>query len=347
MAAWADNSPNTPGTAIPASAEGSLETPPQDGIRGAVSMRAALTRRAIWIAKVLLAGGLLAWLVQSGKLNVKELRRVGLSPALVPLFALIFFSLLLPAVRWWWLLRIQKLPATMWRIIELSWVGNFAALVLPGAAGGDLARAYLIVRGRDDARARALSTVLADRGIGLYVLALMGSVASLWIVLGGEASRTAWSIAICTVALLLAMSVMGLMLLADKPRRVLLKALPRAWRDAWDDSFELYRRDIGGLVGCGVLSLVSNAATFVAFGITGRMLGDPVAWTTTFVTGPVICLANCIPLTPGGIGVGETVSQELFAGLNSQSGAEMMLIMRVATALVSLPGILVLFDRNR
>jgi hypothetical protein len=45
-------------------------------------------------------------------------------------------------------------------------------------------------------------------------------------------------------------------------------------------------------------------------------------------------------LLAGKIGLAEAVSSELFAGLGSASGAEMMLVLRACGAVLSLPGIL-------
>jgi uncharacterized membrane protein YbhN (UPF0104 family) len=68
-------------------------------------------------------------------------------------------------------------------------------------------------------------------------------------------------------------------------------------------------------------------------------LGENVPWHTSFLAGPIVTLANCLPITPGGVGLAEAASSESFGGLGSSSGAEMMVLLRICGMLISLPGI--------
>jgi uncharacterized membrane protein YbhN (UPF0104 family) len=79
--------------------------------------------------------------------------------------------------------------------------------------------------------------------------------------------------------------------------------------------------------------------TVASFGIAARLLGATISWDATFLAGPLIVLANCLPLTPGGIGMAEAASSGLFASVGTLCGAEMMLLVRLCTATLSLPGI--------
>lgn len=80
--------------------------------------------------------------------------------------------------------------------------------------------------------------------------------------------------------------------------------------------------------------------TIGALAVAGRVLGERVPWDAAFLAGPLIVVANCLPITPGGIGLAEAVSSELFASLGSADGAEMMILTRICIALVALPGVL-------
>jgi uncharacterized membrane protein YbhN (UPF0104 family) len=79
--------------------------------------------------------------------------------------------------------------------------------------------------------------------------------------------------------------------------------------------------------------------TIGTFGIAARLLGERIPWDATFLAGPLIVLSNCLPLTPGGMGVAEAVSSGLFASVGTLCGAEMMIILRLCSTAVSLPGI--------
>jgi uncharacterized membrane protein YbhN (UPF0104 family) len=51
----------------------------------------------------------------------------------------------------------------------------------------------------------------------------------------------------------------------------------------------------------------------------------------------LIGIANCLPISPGGIGVGEAVCDRLFSSLGSSGGAEVILLVRAIGAVVALP----------
>jgi len=297
-------------------------------------------QRLILAGKIGLAAGLLAWLVLSGRLHLDRLASVSLDWRFAVLLALVVGSMIVPVFRWWWLLRIQGLREPLGRVLGLTWAGYLTALVLPGAASGDLAKTYLILRRRSQARARAFSTVLADRFLGLHSLFCLGALSAVWIASDGRAGMAGRAMAAATLLPLTAMTLALAALLCRPTRKVLFRILPGAWRDAWDESFALYREGFPHVLGCFGLSLLSSVMTISSLAVAGRLLGEVVAWDAAFLAGPLIVVANCLPITPGGVGLAEAASSELFARLGAACGAELMVLTRICTALVSLPGVL-------
>ena len=92
------------------------------------------------------------------------------------------------------------------------------------------------------------------------------------------------------------------------------------------------------MFGCFGLSLLSSVMTITSLAVAGRLLGEMVAWDAAFLAGPLIVVANCLPITPSGIGLAEAASSELFAGLGASGGAEMMVLVRICGALYHCPG---------
>lgn len=308
---------------------------------GAVSP-APPRQRFLFLAKVLLAAGILGWLC-TGRLDFGTLAAVPLSFDLVVLVAIVFGSLLLPAVRWWWLLRIQQVDASLWQVTKLTWIGYASAVILPGAASGDVAKSYLMVRGRPTARARSLSTVVVDRVIGVYSLILLGAASALWFVIARQ-EATAAKVLLGISVVFLVGSLIGATAIVFGPwRRLCQRFIPALWIEAWSESYLLYRTSKRALVGCLVLSLVSSALTAASLTAADRALGGDVSWSSSLLVGPLIVLANCVPITPGGIGVAEATSSELFEQIGSANGAEMMLVVRLVMAALSLPALLLLF----
>jgi uncharacterized membrane protein YbhN (UPF0104 family) len=273
--------------------------------------RSCWKRSAIFVSKIGIAIALLVWLVASDRLQVSNLSTIRVGWPFFGLIALTFGSMVLPAVRWWWLMRIQKITTSMLQVVRLTWFGYIASLVLPGAASGDIARSVLIVRDKGDARARAFSTVLADRFLGLYSLFLLGLTSLLVSIIGGGTRSVS-------------------------PMRFLPTHLNRAM----GESIEFYREERTAMFGCLCVSLLSSVMTFAAFTAASQTLGNVIPWTHTFVTGPLIVLSNCLPITPGGAGIAEATSSELFAQQGFANGAEVMLLTRICTTILSIPGLL-------
>jgi uncharacterized protein (TIRG00374 family) len=79
-------------------------------------------------------------------------------------------------VRWYVLVRALELPFTLRNAFRLGMVGTFYNTFLPGAIGGDLVKAFFIAKGQPGRRAAAVSTVVADRALGLFGLLVFGGV---------------------------------------------------------------------------------------------------------------------------------------------------------------------------
>jgi hypothetical protein len=300
----------------------------------------------ITAAKCLLGIAIVAWLC-AGRLELRRLAEVSLSPSLGLLVALLFASLLLPAIRWWWLLRIQEIDASPWQAIKLTWAGYIAGVILPGAVGGDLAKSYLVVRKHPSQRARSFSTVIVDRLIGVYSLVLLGSISASVFLRSGSLSSTGQALAWSVVSLLAGTTLSMALALVGPWQKSAARFVPVAWSRAWRDSQQLYWQSKRALIGCLGLSLLSSVLTVVSFAAADRVLDGQVAWSASLLVGPLVVLANSLPITPGGIGVAEATASELFGQFGSANGAEMMLIVRMLMVVMAMPALLALLGSKR
>jgi uncharacterized membrane protein YbhN (UPF0104 family) len=302
--------------------------------------------RLITLGKVVLAVALLVWLFRSRQLDLAILAKTQLNGWAIAAAGALLANMVLQAMRWWLLLRMQNMNLSLGEAIQLSWVGQFFSLVLPGAAGGELVRGYYLMRERPNGRLAALSTLILDRGLGLYSLLWL---AAPWIiVLGAQGRLPRASVAISGVMLaVLATSILGLALPWIAPiRRFMLSLIPTAYRNPTIEVLRLYQSRPRLMLACFGISLLSIVMVIIAFRAVGSLLGSSLPWTNVFIVVPWVAVANSLPISPGGIGVGETSASILFAQFGVTTGAEIMLIIRLGTTLLRLPGGLIYLARR-
>ncbi|MDR1145508.1 MAG: flippase-like domain-containing protein [Verrucomicrobiales bacterium] len=88
-------------------------------------------------------------------------------------FACIGASTVTQAVRWRYLLRVQQVNPTLTLTWLIVMIGQFFNQFLPGSVGGDVIKAWYIVRQTPNLKERAVLAVLLDRVLGLVAVLFM------------------------------------------------------------------------------------------------------------------------------------------------------------------------------
>jgi len=238
----------------------------------------------------------------------------GLQPrGLAVAFLFLFLATLCVSTRWWRLLILSGCGTGWWNAFRLSYVGLFFNTVLPGSTGGDIARAYVVVRDHPERRARALMTVMVDRVLGLVAMALVASIA----VYANDARFAhlrGW------VLLALAAMVGGLTAVLHPTLRRwmrfdrILARLPQARRlgqlDAALREYAHHPREMALAI---LLSCANHlCATGAAFAL-GHAFGDGLSFHDYVCIVTIANTLTAVPISPGGLGVGEVLFGELFA----------------------------------
>lgn len=273
--------------------------------------------------------------------------------------ALIGIALSFQLFRWYLLVRAVDLPFTIRNAFRLGLVGVFYNTFLPGSIGGDLVKAYFLAQQHPERKTRAVATVLMDRALGLFGLilfvAVLGSVA--WA--GGNPQIVGnvdlqWIIKV--TAAIAGATVMGFLLLGLLPQRRVdrfasrLKWIPKIggsfaefWYAVW-----MYRQRLRAIALCVGLSALSHFALVFAFHTASRIFpaANPAAEATLaeqMVIAPIGFIAQALPITPGGVGVGEAVFAWLYklCGRDPSRGFIARLSMRVVEWIIGLIGYIV------
>ncbi len=295
----------------------------------------------VTIAKVIVATGLLAWLVKSGRLDFSILFS---SPraSLHGLGLLVLcIAMVLQAWRWWWLLKIQRIDLPFPRTLGLVWIGRFLAMALPGVVGGDLVLGYYVTREAPSAKIAGVSTVVMDRAIGFYTAFVLGLAAVLWMVCcGGGLNRSMLQMGVVIVFCVSGATLAFSTLWFDTTRVRVLRFVPESFRAPLESVAKAYRERGRTLLSCVALSLVVGVLSMGVYRVAGEAIGTPLGWKQVFLVCPLVFIATALPISPSGIGVSETAASVLFAQFGVETGATIMLVVRLWFVALRLPGAL-------
>jgi len=298
----------------------------------------------LFLAKLLVAAGLLTWLFSSGRLDFSSLLKIHHWEYIWLAGGMLLLSMVLPVWRWHWLLQMQQLRMGWLTALRMTWLGYFATVFLPGAAGGDLAKAYTACRHQPKAKMRAVSTVFVDRAFGLHSLLFIGSVTGLHLLARGCTSRQAnviWLTIIC-----LGIASAGLFLLLwRRSSRLALRLLPRRFQGALAASLESYRQARRQLLAIWLYSVLCNVSSVSSYILVAVALGGRANLTHTMAI-PLVIVANSVPVSPGGLGVGETAGSQLFREFGLADGGLIVLLVRLGTIVFSVPGVIGILGRT-
>jgi uncharacterized protein (TIRG00374 family) len=132
------------------------------------------------LAKLSFVALLLFFLGKKGLLSVSELPKIFENPRLLGTSLLLsLISLVLGVWRWKLLLRGQEITLNWKKTFELSLIGNFFNIALPGAVSGDLVKAFYIAKDFPGKRGHAFGSILFDRIVGVSGLILTSTAALL------------------------------------------------------------------------------------------------------------------------------------------------------------------------
>ena len=323
-----------------------VSSPAQNGMIATLK-RLARNKTLSNLVKVLISVGLLVWLVRSGRLDLRLLFSVPITIWYLLGLGFLLLSMILQATRWWWLLKTQGIHISLWGAIKLSWIGQFFSVLLPGATGGELVRAYYIAQDNPNATIASVSTVMMDKFVGLYGLLLLGLPSVAILISGGNASANVLRSGAIIVALLSIMTIAAISLWWRPTREVALRLAPVRFRPPVRGMLEAYESQTRVVLSALLLSLVANTLFLLSYTMASRALQTNLSWQVIFLIVPLITIANSLPISPGGIGVAETVASVLFAQFGVPFGATVMLLMRLWIMLLRLPGALFFVMRKR
>ncbi len=276
--------------------------------------------------KVLFVVGLLWVLVQKGFISLSETRQAfSRLDLIVPTIALMIATTLLGVSRWKLLLRAQGIELSWLRTLQLTMVGNFFNIALPGAVSGDFVKAWYIGREIPGKRARAFGSILFDRVAGLSALVLVSATAFVFGVETYPALRV-----FMVIAALAVLVFYGYLFLVRETHDPVLKALKQAESRVAKagslvrvyEGLRHYHNHRAIVVQVLLISIMIHLMVGLACRNFAYALGDHhLPLIAIYVVVPLGLLVTAIPILPAGVGTGHAAFLFLFKLLESEQGA--------------------------
>ncbi len=303
----------------------------------------AAPKRNFWPwLKLALGAAVVTYVLKSRLIDFQSLKEVAFAPTTAIMsLTFLLFSNLVCCFRWFLLARAQGLHASFRGMFELTMIGSFFNLFMPGSVGGDLIKGWYIAKEQPNARTRAVFTVLFDRAIGLSVFFFFAAVTLLLFndLLVGKPALQALAAPIWGISGALAIGAVFFFspLWDVKPVQEMLNFFrKKAVLAKLIDAADLYRGQIPTVLIALALSFLSVTVNILFYYWIGQQLGIEATLSQFFFLVPVGVTASAVPVLPGGIGVAQVAFFKLFqwVGINNpEGGATLCTINQIYTVL--------------
>src|SRR5258706_4214981 len=290
-----------------------------------------LRRIALFFFKYVLGISLIAWMVLTGRLDLSAL---GALPAtlLAECLALMLVQTLLAAVRVRYVLAHQGIQAGLVQCLLFNWSGVLYSAFLPGGISGDVVRAYLFMKAVPNHRLAILGAMFLDRVLGLLSMVVLGLCAALYMAMRVEVIRPYLG-AFVAIFIALAGGIALLHFIGSRPghHEVPLTRLAGLWAKLRRIITELRIHHYSARVLAAIIAqsmLIQLTAVAVVY-LCSVQSQSGLGFLEVFVATPIGLLVNAIPLSPGGLGIGENAFELLYRAIGGRQGATAFLMARI------------------
>lgn len=276
-------------------------------------------------ARYVIGALIIAWLLNTNLINPNVLGQINVQIA-VSATLLIIVQVFLAAWRVKLLLAEHGIPVGISRCIAYNSLGIFYSLFLPGGMSGDLARAYCFWRAYPKASKSALfGALFVDRLLGTVAMLCLGLVAGT--LLMNELGLQMFMLASWIGFFFLVMGYFLVIRLHHKGNKSQSGFAGHLLRFIEKIDLKGYRIDI--LVASSILGLAGHLCAVLVIYLCSDLMRSGLDILQIVAVAPIGLLANALPLTPGGLGIGEKGFDLLFQMIGGSEGGNSFLLSRV------------------
>ena len=300
--------------------------------------------------KILVAAGLIYWLISSGKLDFKLLTKLLDHPWAVSISIMLqLVNFFLISYRWETILRARsQVTLPLSGLFRITWIGQFFSSVLPGSVSGDLVK-MLYIQKFDSSFSKKFifASILIDRLMGLAGLILLVGISSICF------SAHILKDAPAMKPLLNMNYLLSLLVLTSIFIFVFFHHVIRKFLVTIEAKFKVgVLQKIVGLWD-DLVMIKSHMLKAVGLSIVVQFIGVCVFWSLIFpfVGGymdfvqalafiPLGLMTLALPVAPSGLGVGHAIFQKLFEFTGIQNGASLFNLYFFLTLVVNIFGVI-------
>jgi uncharacterized membrane protein YbhN (UPF0104 family) len=305
-------------------------------------------KRPLYLLQNLLRTGLglgLLYYVLSTTGSWQLVGRFAANPGLAVLLAVwICLGASVEAKRLGLLLRSQGIELPLGRGLRLVSIATFFGFVVPGGTGGDVAKLYSLAGDRPGQRVEVALVLLVDRATGLLSLVALVTILALgnWDLLDHHMllRYLVGGAMVAAAALLGTVAASWSNRLRASPLSAWVRTQLPGGRYAarmWDALYA-FRAHRAALVGALALSMLGHGLLCVLFVAVARHAIPAAPAGEVCLLGLLGMLANAVPLTPAGIGVGEAAFAGLFALAGYRGGSQLVVAWRLGSLQLAIVG---------
>jgi len=237
----------------------------------------------------------------------------------------------LGAVRVRYVLAHQGIRTGLWQCLLFNCAGILYSAFLPGGISGDAVRAYLFMKAVPNHRLAILGAMFLDRVLGLLSMVTLGLAAALYMAVKVPVIRPYLFVFVAVMAALVG-GVALLHFLGARHQRedVPIAGLKGLWAKLNRIIAELriHHYTVGAFTAIVGQSLVIHVTAVAVIFVCSLHAGAGLGFLEVFVATPIGLLVNAIPLSPGGLGIGENAFELLYRAIGGSQGATSFLIAR-------------------
>jgi len=285
------------------------------------------------LAKIAFVLGLLYFLGKKGFISIEQTQRaLSQWTIIVPAFFTLLFAAVLGVFRWQLLLKAHDIDLPLTRTFQLTFVGNFFNIALPGAVSGDFVKAFYVGKETPGMKTKAFGSILFDRVAGLSALVVLSAGAFVieYASIKDSSFLAAVQVMITIAAAVVVAFYAYLFLVREKhdPLLILFRRLATRFPklSIFAQVYEALRHyhnhrvTVMKVLGISLVIHMLVGWACLQFALALGVTSIPLI--ALYVIVPLGLLVTSVPIMPAGVGTGHAAFLYLFSLLGSQRGAD-------------------------